>query len=93
MEFSTTLPTSPGLFSVGEASLFLFKCSKYIAAMPNGYKTDLVMFFQISRTLQRKRHAKRTSGAPRYDLTTSPSQKLLCIKLALSWLLFSITLL
>jgi hypothetical protein len=24
-EFGTTLPTSPGLFSVGEASLFLFK--------------------------------------------------------------------
>jgi hypothetical protein len=24
-EFGTTLPTSPGLFSVGEASLFLFE--------------------------------------------------------------------
>jgi hypothetical protein len=24
-EFDTTLPTSPGLFSVGEASLFLFE--------------------------------------------------------------------
>jgi hypothetical protein len=48
--------------------------------MPNGYKTDLVMFIQISRTLQRKRHAKRTSGAPRNGLTASPSQKLLCVK-------------
>jgi hypothetical protein len=27
-EFDTTLPTSLGLFSVGEASLFLFKSSK-----------------------------------------------------------------
>jgi hypothetical protein len=27
-EFGTTLPTSPGLFSVGEASLFLIKISK-----------------------------------------------------------------
>jgi hypothetical protein len=26
-EFDTTLPTSPGLFSVGEASLFLFESS------------------------------------------------------------------
>jgi hypothetical protein len=50
--------------------------------MPNGYKTDLVMFFQISRTMQRKRHAKRTSKALRNDPTTSPPQKLLCIKMA-----------
>jgi hypothetical protein len=61
--------------------------------MPNGYKTDLVMFFQISRTMQRKRHAKQTSGAPRNDPTTSPPQKLLYLKMALAWLLLSIILL
>ena len=68
---------------------FCSKAQKYIAAMPNGYKTDLVMFAQISRTMQRKRHAKRMSGAPRNDPTTSPPQKLLCLKLALAWLLLS----
>ena len=61
--------------------------------MPNGYKTDLVMFVQISRTQQRKRHTKQTSRAPRNDPTASPPQKLLCIKMALAWLLFSIILL
>jgi hypothetical protein len=83
-----------GPFSLwGRLLYFCSKAQKYIAAMPNGYKTDLVMFFQISRTMQRKRHAKRTSGAPRNGPTTSPPQKLLCLKMALAWLLFSIILL
>jgi hypothetical protein len=58
-----------------------------------GYKTNLFMFVQISRTLQRKWHVKRTSGAPRNGPTTFSPQKLLCIKMALAWLPFSITLL
>jgi hypothetical protein len=75
---------------VGEASLFLFKAKKYINAMKNGYKTDLVMFVQISRMMQRKRHAKQTSGAPRNGPTMSPPQNLLYLKMALAWLLLSI---
>jgi hypothetical protein len=77
----------------GRLLYFCSKDQKYIAAVPIGYKTDLVMFFQISRTLQRKQHAKRTSGAPRNDPTTSAPQYLPCIKMALAWLPFSITLL
>jgi hypothetical protein len=42
----------------GRLLYFCSKAQKYIAAMPIGYKADLVMFFQISRTLQRKWHAK-----------------------------------
>ena len=55
----------------------LYLCSKaqnYIAVVQIGYKTDLVMFFQISRTLQRKQHAKRMSGAPRNGLQVSTPQ-------------------
>jgi hypothetical protein len=52
--------------------------------MQNGYKTDLVMFFQISRTMQRKWHAKRTSGAPINDPTASPPQNLLYLKMDLA---------
>jgi hypothetical protein len=77
----------------GRLLYFCSKAQKYIAAMPNGYKTNLVMFFQISRTLQRKRHAKRTSGAPRNGPTASPPQKLLCLKMDLAWILLNITLL
>ena len=74
----------------------LYFCSnalKYIIAMPNGYKTDLVMFVQISRTQQRKRHVKRTSEALRNGPTASPPQKLLYLKMDLAWLPLSITLL
>jgi hypothetical protein len=42
----------------GRLLYFYSKTQKYITVVSNGYKTDLVMFFQISRTLQRKRHAK-----------------------------------
>jgi hypothetical protein len=74
----------------------LYLCSSaqnYISAMPIGYKTDLVLLSQISRTLQKKRHAKLMLQAPRNDPTASPPQRLLCIKLNLAWLSFSITLL
>jgi hypothetical protein len=85
---------SPGIFLCGGGFFIsVQKTQKYIAAMPNGYKTDLIMFFQISRTMQRKWHAKRTSRAPRNGLTASPPQKLLCLKMALAWLLLSIILL
>jgi hypothetical protein len=76
----------------GRLLYFCSKAQKYITAMPNGYKTDLVMFVQISRTQQRKRHPKQMSEAPRNGPTTSPPQKLLCLKMALAWLLFSIIL-
>jgi hypothetical protein len=74
-----------GPFSLwGRPLYFCSKAQKYITAMPNRYKTDLVMFFQIFRTMQRKWHAKRTSGSPRNGPTTSPPQKLLCLKMALA---------
>jgi hypothetical protein len=73
----------------GRLLYFCSKAQKYITAMPNGYNTDLVMFSQISRTMHKKRHTKRMSGAPRNGLTASPAQQLLCLKLALAWLLLS----
>jgi hypothetical protein len=78
---------------VGEASLFLFKAQKVHRSSAIGYKTDLVMFFQISRTQQKKWHAKRMTGAPRNGPQASAPQQLPCIKMALAWLPFSITLL
>jgi hypothetical protein len=93
-EFDTIFAYVSGPLSLwGRLLYFCSNSKKYIAAIPNGYKTDLVMFFQISITLQRKRNAKRTSEAPRNDPTTSPSQKLLCINMDLAWIFFSITLL
>jgi hypothetical protein len=74
----------------------LYYCSSaqnYISVMPIGYKTDLVLFSQISRTLQKKQHAKLMLQAPRNDPTTFPPQRLPCNKLTLAWLSFSITLL
>jgi hypothetical protein len=71
----------------------MFKAQNYIAAVPLGYKTDLVMFFQISRTQQKKRHAKWMTGAPRNGPQASAPQQLPYIKMALAWLPFSITLL
>jgi hypothetical protein len=80
-EFGKTLPTSPGLCLCGGRLLyFCSNAQKYISAMPNGYKTDMVMFFEISRTLQRKQHTKWMSRAPRNDPTTSPPQKIIYIK-------------
>jgi hypothetical protein len=61
--------------------------------MPIGYKTDLVLLSQISRTQQKKRHVKLMLQAPRNDPTTSPPQRLPCNKLSLAWLSFSINLL
>jgi hypothetical protein len=78
---------------VGEASLFLFKAQKNIAVVSIGYKTDLVMFFQISRTQQKKRHAKQMTEAPKNGPQASSPQQLPCIKMVLAWLPFSITLL
>ena len=59
--------------------------------MKNGYKTNLVMFIQISRTMHKKRHSKRMSGALRNGPTASPPQRSPCLKLALTWLLLSIS--
>jgi hypothetical protein len=79
---------------VGKASLFLFKAKKkYIVAVPIGYNNDLVIFFQISRTQQKKRHAKRMTEAPINGPQVSAPQQLPCIKMTLAWLPFSITLL
>ena len=70
-----------GPFSLwGRLFYFCSKAQKYITAVTNGYKTDMFIFFQISRSMQRKQHAKWMSEAPRNDLTASPPQKLLCIK-------------
>jgi len=77
----------------GRLLYFCSNSQKYIYTIPNGYKTNLVLFSQISRTLQRKQYTKQTSGAPRNGPTASPPQKMLCIKLTLAWLFFSITLL
>jgi hypothetical protein len=41
------------------------KLEKYITTVPKGYKTDLVFFYQISRTQQKKRHSNQMIGAPR----------------------------
>jgi hypothetical protein len=77
----------------GRLLYFCSKIKKYITVVPIGYKTDLFMFFQISRTQQKKRHAKRMTEAPRNGLQASAPQQLPCIKMALAWLLFSINLL
>jgi hypothetical protein len=77
----------------GRLLYFCSKLKKYTAAMPIGYKTDLVMFFQISRIQQKKRHAKQMTGAPRNGSQVFAPQQLPCIKMALAWLLFSINLL
>ena len=54
----------------GRLLYFYSKLKKYIATVPIGYKTDLVMFFYISRTQQRK----RMSGAPRNGPQASAPQ-------------------
>jgi hypothetical protein len=80
-------------FLWGRLLYFCSSAQNYISAMPKGYKTDLVLLSQISRTLQKKRHAKLMLQAPRNDPTAYPPQRLHCIKLTLAWLSFSITLL
>jgi hypothetical protein len=72
---------------------FYSNLKKYIAVVPIGYKTDLFMFFHISITQQKKRHAKWMTGAPRNGPQASAPQQLPCIKVALAWLPFSINLL
>jgi hypothetical protein len=80
-------------FLWGRLLYFCSSAQNYISAMPKGYKTDLVLLSQISRTQQKKRHAKLMLQAPRNDPTASPPQRLPCIKLTLAWLSSSITLL
>jgi hypothetical protein len=93
-EFDTTFAYVSGPFSLwGRLLYFCSSAQNYISAMPNGYKTDLVLFSQISRLLQKKGHAKLMLQAPRNDLIVSPPQRLPCIKLTLAWLSFSINLL
>jgi hypothetical protein len=80
-------------FLWGRLLYFCSSAQNYISAIPKGYKTDLVLFSQISRPLQNKRHAKLMLQALRNDLTTFPPQRLPCNKLSLAWISFSITLL
>jgi hypothetical protein len=80
-------------FLWGRLLYFYSSAQNYISAMPKGYKTDLVLFSQISRTQQKKRHANLMLQAPRNDPTASPPQRLPCIKLTLAWLSSIITLL
>jgi hypothetical protein len=77
----------------GRLLYFYSKLKNNIVAIPLGYKTDLVMFFQISRTQQKKWHTKWMTGAPRNGPQASTPQQLPCMKVALAWLPFSITLL
>ena len=80
-------------FLWGRLLYFCSSAQNYISAMPKGYKTDLVLLSQISRTQCKKRHANLMLQAPRNDPTTFPPQGLPCNKLTLAWLSFSITLL
>jgi hypothetical protein len=80
-------------FLWGRLLYFCSSAQNYISAMPKGYKTDLVLLSQISRPLQKKRHAKLMLQALRNDPTTFPPQRLPCNKLSLAWISFSINLL
>ena len=79
-------------FLWGRLLYFCSSAQNYISAMPKGYKTDLVLLSQISRTQCKKRHANLILQAPRNDQTTFPPQGLPCNKLSLAWLSNSITL-
>jgi hypothetical protein len=58
-EFGTTFAYVSGPFSLwGRLLYFCSSAQNYISAMPNGYKTDLVLFSQISRTLQKETACK-----------------------------------
>ena len=74
-------------------SYFYSKLNKYIILVPKGYKIDLVLFDQILRTQQKKRHSKWMSGAPRNGLQRCTPQQLLYIKMALTWNSFIINIL
>ena len=79
-------------FLWGRLLYFCSSAQNYITAMPIGYKTDLVLLYQTSRTQCKKRHANLMLQAPRNDPTTFPPQRLPCNKLTLAWLSNSITL-
>jgi hypothetical protein len=79
-------------FLWGRLLYFCSSAQNYISAMPKGYKTDLVLLSQISRTQCKKRHANLMLQAPRNDPTAFPPQRLPCNKLTLAWLSNSITL-
>jgi hypothetical protein len=94
MEFDKKLPMSPGLCLNGKGFIIsVQKLKKYITTVPLGYKTNILMFFHIFRTQQKKRHAKWMIGAPRNGLQAASPQQLPCIKMDLAWLPFSINLL
>ena len=79
-------------FLWGRLLYFCSSAQNYISAMPKGYKTDLVLLTQISRTQCKKRHANLMLQAPRNCPTAFPPQGLPCNKMALAWLSNSITL-
>jgi hypothetical protein len=61
-------------------SYFCSKLNKYITKVPKGYKTDMVFFYQISRTQQKKRHSNWMTRAPRNGPQRCAPQQLPCIK-------------
>jgi hypothetical protein len=92
-EFDNLAYVSGPLSQWVRLSYFCSKLNKYITTVPKGYKTDLVLFYQISRTQQKKRHSNRMTEAPRNGPQRCAPQQLPCIKMALAWKMFSINLL
>ena len=93
MEFKNLAYVSGPLSEWVRISYFYSKLNKYIILVPKGYKIDLILLYQISRTQLKKRHSNRMTEAPRNGPQRCAPQQLPCIKMALAWLSFSITLL
>ena len=93
MKFDNLAYISRPLSQWVKLSYFYSKLNKYITTVTKGYKIDLVLFYQISRTQQKKRHSNRMIRAPRNGPQRCAPQQLPCIKMALAWLSFSINIL
>ena len=91
-EFGIKLPTSSGLCLSGGGFFNNYSMlSKYNKSTSNGSHTGLTMFFSTSEIQHNWRHWKRLGVAPRNGPQASAPQQLPCIKMALAWLCFSIT--
>jgi hypothetical protein len=92
-EFDNLASVSMSLSQWVRLSYFCSKINKYIPTVPKDYKNDLVLFYQISRTQEKKQHSNRMTKAPINGPQRCAPQQLPCIKMALAWKIFSITLL
>ena len=92
MEFDNLTYVSEPLSQWVRLSYFCSKLNKYIATMQKGYKTDLVLLSQISRTQQKKRHSNRMNGTPKNGPQRCTPQQLPYIQMALAWKIFIINL-